>query len=320
MPIMIDILTSIESVIKNAKHVRIDNAAILAFVKTVSKSDFGKMEFTSNTTLKTLSESDHIAFTIVYAAINFCYWGEPKWTISLGDGDVDGSAAMYRALCMAIEDGRPLLRADYLASLTDSDLEEVLKGNIQIPLFHERRRILNDLGKMVSKTFHGNFSALLGGANYRARDIVKILVDSFPSVFNDIAQYQGKSVARAQLVPMYLEDLHTLGVIREKVTGMENLTAFADYKVPQLLRKAGILLYGEALANKVDSKKEVQSGSEEEVEIRAHTIWAVELVTRELKKVYPDITAKEADNIFWFRGQTKSPDDLPYHRTRTIWY
>jgi hypothetical protein len=51
---------------------------------------------------------------------------------------------------------------------------------------------------------------------------------------------------------------------------------FADYVVPAVLRHWGILEYSSALAASVDGQSEIAAGSEEEVEIRACTITAVE--------------------------------------------
>ena len=122
------------------------------------------------------------------------------------------------------------------------------------------------------------------------------------------------------MVPAYLFDLKELGAISLKLTGRDELTAFADYKVPQILRKFGILEYSKNLAEKIDNKIEILRGSDEEIEIRANTIWAIELATRIIKKQFPQVNAFMVDRFFWFKGQQKSPDDKPYHRTRTIWY
>lgn len=54
------------------------------------------------------------------------------------------------------------------------------------------------------------------------------------------------------------------------------ITIFADYIVPAVLRNLGVLKYSLALAKIIDSNNEVVSGSEEEVEIRACSVYAVE--------------------------------------------
>jgi hypothetical protein len=51
---------------------------------------------------------------------------------------------------------------------------------------------------------------------------------------------------------------------------------FADYVVPAVLRHWGILTCSQALVKMLDSLQELPSGSEEEVELRACTITAVE--------------------------------------------
>lgn len=49
---------------------------------------------------------------------------------------------------------------------------------------------------------------------------------------------------------------------------MHMLTMFADYRVPQLLRDAGVMVYSDHLAALVDAGAELLAGSEEETQIR----------------------------------------------------
>ena len=49
---------------------------------------------------------------------------------------------------------------------------------------------------------------------------------------------------------------------------MHELTMFADYRVPQLLRDAGVMVYSDHLAAIVDQGTELLAGSEEETQIR----------------------------------------------------
>jgi len=66
--------------------------------------------------------------------------------------------------------------------------------------------------------------------------------------------------------------------------------------------------------------EEIEAGSREEIEIRATTIWAIEQMKEVLRPRFPQITARQLDDHLWSLGQTKSPDDKPYHRTKTIYY
>lgn len=317
------ILDSIKPVIKSSKFIHINDSAILDFSKTVIPKDLEGSEYTKETFSKNFTEEGRIAYGIVYNSVNFFYWGEPKWTVTIDGEGLDGSSGMHKALNRAIKQGFPILNSDYLSQLEENDLRTILAGNVEIPLFKERLDLLRELGKTVSEKFSGSFSNIVKKGNGDAVEIVKILVTNFPSVFNDVADYHGHEVKfykRAQLVPAHLFDLKKLNLISMNLIGHDELTAFADYKVPQLLRKFKILEYSKKLADKIDNKIEIPAGSDEEIEIRANTIWAVELVTKQLKSRFSQANAAKVDGIFWFKGQVKSPGDKPYHRTRTIWY
>src|SRR5205814_1260354 len=116
-------------------------------------------------------------------------------------------------------------------------------------------------------------------------------------------------------------DLH--GSFRGKSWGaladLDQLTAFADYKLPQVLRHLAVLAYTPALAERIDKQELLGAGSAEEVELRAATVWACELLRREMAKQGSALTAAEIDLRLWLIGQHSS-DMQPYHRTRTIYY
>ncbi|KAL0332327.1 UNVERIFIED_CONTAM: Queuosine salvage protein [Sesamum calycinum] len=56
---------------------------------------------------------------------------------------------------------------------------------------------------------------------------------------------------------------------------------FPDYIVPAVLQQLGVLKFSPSLANMIESNREISSGSEEEVELRACSVHAVEEI-REL--------------------------------------
>ena len=84
----------------------------------------------------------------------------------------------------------------------------------------------------------------------------------------------------------------------------------------QILRSFDVIKYSDELSNKVDNYIEIAHDSEEEIEIRAATIWSVELIRQQI----PDLTAGEIDNTIWLMSQSMQGQVKPYHRTRTIYY
>jgi hypothetical protein len=140
--------------------------------------------------------------------------------------------------------------------------------------------------------------------------------------FQDVADYQEHKVFFYKRAQIFAADLY--GAFHGKEWGsfvdIDKLTAFADYKLPQVLRHLGILRYAKSLAQKVDQKVLLDSGSPEEVEIRANTIWTVELIRQELKRMGKELKSFEIDWILWNLGQHAEFVVKPYHRTVTIFY
>jgi hypothetical protein len=101
---------------------------------------------------------------------------------------------------------------------------------------------------------------------------------------------------------------------------IKELTAFADYKLPQVLRHLGVIEYSPGLLEKVDRMIPLDPGSEEEVEIRASTIWAVDLIRQEMNRLGKEVRASEIDWLLWNLGQDDAFRAKPYHRTTTIFY
>lgn len=59
---------------------------------------------------------------------------------------------------------------------------------------------------------------------------------------------------------------------------------FADYIVPAVLQQLGVLKYSSSLASTIEASSEIVPGSEEEVELRACSVYAVEKM-RELLNI-----------------------------------
>lgn len=260
-------------------------------------------------------------FLLVSNSINFCYWGDPKWAVQYKNMQYDGYLGMIACIKKAIDNGIPILEADYLAGMKKEELSEILKGNAEIPLFEERLKILREIGSMLVQKYDGSFYNAVKNAEKDALKLLDIIVTDFPS-FNDSSIYDEKKAffhKRAQLLV-----LDTYSEFKGKEMGdlrnIEQLTAAADYKIPQILRKLGIMEYSQALAEKVDHIILIPHDSREEIEIRASMVWAIELIKRHIEARLPDITAMDIDHYLWLHGQNKPPDDRPYHLTRTIFY
>jgi putative queuosine salvage protein len=260
-------------------------------------------------------------YVLVLDALNFCFWGEPRWQVEHGGEWVNGHWALALSLKRAIQAGLPLLDARYLAGISSEDLAGILDGRGAIPLLEERAANLREVGGTLLDRYGGQFVEMVAAAAGSAVALVRLLVRDFPS-FDDEAVYQGERVLfykRAQICAADLAGSFG-GESWGRFSDLDALTAFADYKVPQVLRRLGILRYVPDLAERIDHLDPLPPGSGPEVEIRASTIWGVELLREALARRGQRRTASQVDWLLWYLGQTPSPADRPYHRTRTIYY
>ena len=102
------------------------------------------------------------------------------------------------------------------------------------------------------------------------------------------------------------------------------VTMFADYRVPVTLLEMGVLEYSEELRSMVQRRETLASGCEMEVEIRAATVQAVEMIIGEMAAVFEDKEVVpmsiEMDWYLWREGEKRREVSDPHHRVLTIFY
>jgi Potential Queuosine, Q, salvage protein family len=264
-----------------------------------------------------------VNWILVLDALNFCFWAErkqPRWTIEYKGETLNGYLAEAAALSRAVEEQIPLWDAHYLSNMTSNDLAHIFRGEQTIPLFEQRLQHVQEVGQVLLEHFDGQFTHAIEQAESNAVKLALLLATYFPS-FNDVTCYRNRVVRFYKRAQICVADIY--GAFGGKGWGafsdLDQLTAFADYKVPQVLRHFGILEYHPALAERIDNQEPLAAGSEKETELRAATIWGCELLRREMARQGRLLTASEIDLRLWLLGQHSS-EMRPYHRTRTIYY
>jgi hypothetical protein len=235
------------------------------------------------------------------------------------------SEAMFACFHRAWSAGEPVFDGKFLAGVTRGDLERLFDGNIEMPMLDERVVILNDVGAVLVDRFEGRFHHFVRScppAMFAGGDgLLERLVVEFPR-FADESPYRGHTVVIHKLAQLALWSLH-LNVGPAGGVGIRDLgdmTAFADYVVPVALRLMGILEYSEDLESRINAGDLIERDSEEEVEIRAHTIYATALLTDAINARRPPdrrIVIPQLDYRLWSTYHTTW---WPHHLTRTVMY
>ncbi|VVB99947.1 putative Queuosine, Q, salvage protein family [uncultured archaeon] len=310
------IWTSAKVVSGMSSSVKINRGAIRKFCAQFDSSKASHWLASSPFSIRELDANDRLAYLFVYSAVCFSYWGDPKWKVDYKGKEYDGSHAMLAAIGKSVEKSGEMLNPKHLSRLKRKEAEKLFEGNIEIPMLGERWQNLRELGYVILKEFEGKFRNVVEFSGNEASGIVETMKMHFPS-YRESYGYVGKVIGffkRAQLLAADIANSFPEEPLLW-IKHPEVLTACADYKLPQVLRRHGVLEYSGELAQLVDSKAELKSGSAYEVEIRASTIQAVELMKLELP-----YTANQINDYLWLEGQEKHKDDKPYHRTRTTAY
>ncbi|KAG6617087.1 UPF0553 family protein [Phytophthora cinnamomi] len=307
-------------VVQRAVHVRIDPAAVerLAVklgnklggdeqgVVTWDSGDFHYFQDVARDGPLTCQ------YVFVLDALNFCFWPTENMEYE----------HLARGLKMALLRDPRALDAANLAKVTNEIVASWFHP-FTPPQLDERRRKVREVGEVLERFFDGLAINLIKQADFSAVDAIRLVLAYFPG-FRDHAVYKGEQVHFYKRAQILVGDVwaaygrRTSGVASFHDIG--KLTMFADYRVPQVLRPEGVMVYSEELSKMVDSKTEIPAGSEMELEIRAATIQAVEMIHQHMASRGYQLEVIELDWLLWQIGEDNKQELLPHHRTWSIYY
>jgi len=320
----LQVLSSTAPLLAELAHVRIDQAALWAFAE--ARHDAPPPELAEDALHCTgLAAEPFLNYLLLLEALNFCFWDEaPRWQVRWRDGLYDGYWALAAALQRAVEaDGVPLWDAGWMAAVDTPTMAHVLRGEGRpVPLLGLRVAHVRQAGQVLQSRWQGQFARALAEAGHDAPALALLVVQALPS-FRDEAIWRGRSLRFYKRAQILAGDLARMrhGRPEGTLTRLECLTAFADYKVPQVLRGLGILVYAPGLAARLERREPLAAGSREELEIRTATLWACEWIARAMGYLVPGrrFSASDVDYLLWSAGQ-QSAHLAPYHRARTPFY
>ena len=267
-----------------------------------------------------------VNWLLLLDALNFCFWaekGRERWRISYKGETLNGYWAEAAALKRAVEEGMPLWDAAYLSTISEDALASIfrpIESSDSIPLMEQRLFNTREVGRILQEKYSGQFTQAITQVNGNALALVQLLAHDFSS-FNDVVRYRNYEVRFFKRAQICVADIYSAfeGKQWGAFSDIHRLTIFADYKLPQILRHYGILAYHPTLATRIDAQELLEPGSEEEVEIRAGTIWACELLRRAMQRQGYSMNALELDQKLWLLSQ-HTKNMRPYHRVRTQFY
>lgn len=308
-------------VTQRARSVRISQEGVDSVATRIAAGQFERPEWRTSPHWWDDQQPDATAtYVLLLDALNFSFWGAPKWQVRWDGTIYDGYFALAAALRRAIAEQQALTDPRFLAY--EADAAHLLRGDggTTIPLLAERQSALREVGHGILEQCGGGFAACVKEAAGLPDQLVRVVADRFPS-FRDVATYEGRAVPLYKRAQILVSDLWGAfaGEGLGRFAHLESLTMFADYKVPQVLNSLGVLLYSPELEDVLRAGTPLLTNDPREVEIRAASVQAVEAICQQLRARRVALAAFDLDWRLWTLGQ-EQPMRLPYHRTRTVAY
>lgn len=321
------VLESIRPVIENSRYVRTNLEEIIEVAGWMAYEDLPMPDFVLP--LGVGKDPDEaIDFIMVSDSIDTAFTDfktHEKFQVDYAGQHWSDSEALFACLKRAQDEGIPITDGSYLAQVKRADLEHIFRGNIEMPMLDEKTAIFNQVGQVLVKNYAGRYHNFVRACSPRLYDNGRGLIDKltaeFPR-FNDVYPFEGHEIKiykLAQLgVWMMYSVLHPSGGF--KLEDPEKMTCFADYIVPVGLRLLGIFNYTAELEDSINHHHMIPAGSQQEIELRAHTIYACALLAEEINKLRPSdlqVIIPQIDARLWTHYHTTF---WPHHLTRTIMY
>ena len=307
--------------------VTINHERIGVVATQLGKSDFrlGVPRWDVPPYLTDSSFDQMFAYYLTLSSINFMYL-DPATGKTFSRGKERGAGLLAHILT---ENWQKISAPGFLSSFTLAHAEKLFAADHPLPNLPDRVRFLNAVGKFLEA--HRGVSWLEWVKAFpRALDVAIF-------VHKEIDGFDDPFLKRAQIfVGMLTGRFYESPNLPENLRRSEGMTIYADYILPMVLRRMGILDYSRALGQRIDGERLVPAGTPGENEIRAATILAADRLlhainqTERFKNAPSNILALDA--ALWLQGGeiefpgSRMPEDWfvnptrPHHRTVTTDY
>jgi len=313
--------TTTKEVVRGARSVVINKTPIVEIAKNLARKSTSLPVWPKEMHLETKNEKKLLTYLIVLDSLNFCFWSKKKkWGIRYKNKFYNGYFALSLALKKFFEKSPNKANFEYFSKISFPEFKKILTGDGRLELLEKRYNILKAVSRVFIKKYQGDPRKFVLAAKGRAEKLVWKIARELPS-FNDFVRYTNKKVYFLKRAQILVGDIW--GAFGGKGIGnlsnMDYLTAFSDYKLPQILSHFGVLEYDRKLEEKIKKRIIIKAGSKEEIEIRSATIWAVEYLKEKIEKEGRKILSFQVDWLLWNLSQ-KIRMENPYHLARTIFY
>ena len=299
---------------ENSDYVSVDLNKIENFVQSISN---WKYNYWMSDLKEYLDEKKCIIFAFICESINFCFWGNENNNDNNYENYI-GSEELFNNLKRNIKNDTSILELNRLMNITEDEFINIIGIEFKdSPLLQVRYKLLKDTISIIynkNENFYKELFSLKSDI-----ELLNYITQNFWH-FDDMSKYKNQIIKFNKRATLLVNDLYQLSdTIKNNIKSLDNLTGCADYAVPRLLCEYGILNYNNELSKIIYSNSLIEHNSSMEIEIRANTLYALELIKDTLKEKNIYLNSVEIDNIIW-NMRTDKEHSMPVHKTITIYY
>lgn len=292
--------------------------------------DSWKPENWSSNGLHPAHLNDHKAkasWIFVIDTLNYAFWkppGKPLFTIKYNGKNYTGYWSLCAAIRRALDDGISVLDPHFWAKATISDVEKIFKSETETPiaLIDKRLETMKEASNFLISNYNASAYDMIASVHNSAVKLVNLISNNLSS-YNDRCEFHGRKVSFLKRAQIFAADIH-YGFLTDDdpichFTDIDQLTMFADYRVPQVLQYLNIIQFSDELVDILRNNPHLKSGSETECEIRGCSIAAVEKLKRYLS---PGSNSVLIDFCLWdyAKENENKMDHILIHKTVGIFY
>ncbi|KAF2704567.1 hypothetical protein K504DRAFT_389886 [Pleomassaria siparia CBS 279.74] len=335
------VLENAQFIYDNSIDVALDmhhtKAAAISILAQMKEREYSTKSWSAHALHPKAKDESTVNFIFTMDLLNFSFWSEKneeeRFSVKYGDESKSwtGYWSLVASLQRALDEDIPITTPTFWTDeekCTEEVLRHVFRSDTEeeIPLLAERLQCLREAGEILEQEFDSSVLVLIEDAKGSAAGLVNLLADRFPC-FRDEAIFERKKVRLLKRAQIFVADLWAAfdGEEFGKFNDMDKITMFADYRVPQMLHSLGCISYSPVLEKRIRGYGIIEPGHPWELQIRGCSIWAVELLRREILKLESDAKVNAVLLDFFLydlaKEREKNGDEvIPHHRTRSIWY
>lgn len=243
---------------------------------------------------------DVCLFNLIFNSINYCYFDQDARKFQ--DGDLSSSSLV----CARLTERWDEIKDSYFLSQVDENylLTELFRAERPISLVKERTVALRELGTFMNINHDFTFMKLFQkykNSAYFVSQYLPVMLPSWRDPFFKRSQlFVGMTYGRFQ-------DWSECPIAEESLS---DLTIFADYKIPQTLIAMGVIEPRPQLLTRLHRMEFLASGSQQELELRAASVVASDMITENLKSLIDEsVNSLNTDFLLW--GASKPGANMP---------